>query len=1052
MADIRPTGEAEATQRQLIEEFKKLVDSMKSLSSRYDAAASQQNLLLPKLILQVKSTQSKINSIRADIAQEGILLKLKRDQIASAQQELTYRQQQKGQLDFELKMKQSILTEDRIQLDLLKMQQEVIRNELDVKNQELDAAKEILAAKQAGRSATESELQRVQEQYANEVNRRIEAGQGVTELEKQLSQRQRELKGALGTYDTVIGEAQQNVDQLTDKTLSLQGSLATYNRYVDEATTSVDKLQNEVSKLEGEVRENTAALEALPKEIKQLTSEADQLANSMAAKENQITKLKLDTIGKRFSEVGEALTKLRDKLYGMQQELGTTLGTAIKVGAAALTNQVTSFFSGGPILSFQDTVDTINAFQQEFGGLLSRGAAQKIAQESKTLGVSAQVFLKAQRSFLAAGGDATKNTFIKEFRSAGLTAAQSLKFAAENANLVAIAGEKYSGALARAAANAQKIGVSLDKTEGFADALVSDFEGSLERFSELRAMGVEVDFNRLAAVAGTGTPEEVQQELSSQLGGNQNLLDELQRNRFLKVALEKDLGLNVADIQKLAAGEGAKSGEETKPEETQRTLLQKVGERLGIVATIIGGLITAISAVLIPSTLANTAATNANTLAMRGTPAGGLRSFFGLGPKGAGPGKSPIPIPPTAPPAGGGLPTSGVQQASQGVSNFGGGAGNMLKIGLSMIALAGAMYILGKALLLFNDVNWESMAKMGTVIGVLGAVIAFAGPAIASGLLPFANPRVMAAILVLSLGLLSLGATMRLMAPAMEAFAKVITSVFNGVSTIIKTVASSISELMTSFAKIDAGKIALLGLALIPLSIGLTTLGLAGLVAAPGVVTASGAITILAGSIALLAGALTLLGGSLAIFGKIGNVVSGGVSKIKSFLGFGGEQPATPTVPVGQGKAAGGLITESIAGTVQSGMVQRTPKASGGLITEDDIIVGTGMASGGMIQGPGTPTSDNILTPTSPGEFVVNAKATKNYGVDMLANINKGTYRQAAPQAAPPSNVNVDMSKLESKFDRLASVLGNMKIEIDGNTAGRVIANSRGPLDAVGQA
>lgn len=1050
MADgfVRPVETTDSANER--EELKKLIDSMKSLSDKYNAAASQQKLLLPRLILQVKSTQSKINSIRADIAQEGILLKLKRDQIASAQQELTYRQQQKGLLNSELQTKKNLLIDADVQLKLSKMQQDNALAVLDVREQELSVAKELLAAKQAGRGATESELQRVQEQYANEVNRRIEAGEGVTELEKQLSQRQRDLTGALGAYDTVIQEAQQNVNQLTDRALDAQRSLAEYNRYVDEATTSVDKLQGEVSKLEGEVRENTAALEALPKEIKQLTSEADQLANSMAAKENEITKLKLDTIGKSFSEVGEALIKLREKLYAMQQELGTTLGSAINVGAAALTNRVTSFFSGGPILSFQDTVDTINAFQQEFGGLLSRGAAQKIAQESKTLGVSAQVFLKAQRSFLTAGGDATKNTFIKEFRSAGLTAAQSLKFAAENANLVAIAGEKYSGALARAAANAQKIGVSLDKTEGFADALVSDFEGSLERFSELRAMGVEVDFNRLAAVAGTGTPEEVQQELSSQLGGNQNLLDELQRNRFLKVALEKDLGLNVADIQRLAAGEGAKSGEETKPEETQRTLLQKVGERLGTVATIIGGLASAISTLLIPATVANTAAINANTVSRGGVPGGGILSSLknllpGRGGAGAGVagygvagGKIGPALPPVAP-TGGGLPTSGVQQASQGVSNFGGGAGNMLKIGLSMIALAGAMYILGKALLLFNDVNWESMAKMGTVIGVLGAVIAFAGPAIASGLRPFADPMVMAAILVLSLGLLSLGATMRLMAPAMEAFAKVITSVFNGVSTIIKTVASSISELMTSLAKIGAGQVALLGLALIPLAAGITALGIAGLVASPGILLLSVSLTALGASLMVVATAAAMLQ-------KSAGFISGGVAKVKSFFGFGAEEQKIPTAP---GKASGGIITGP-------------GKASGGLITANDtwispgmaqggLIIGPRKASGGMISGPGTSTSDNILTPTSPGEYVVNARATKAYGTDMLETINKGTYRPPTP-APSPTNVNVDMSKLESKFDRLAAALGSIRVEIDGNTAGRVIANSRGPLDAVGQA
>lgn len=39
-------------------------------------------------------------------------------------------------------------------------------------------------------------------------------------------------------------------------------------------------------------------------------------------------------------------------------------------------------------------------------------------------------------------------------------------------------------------------------------------------------------------------------------------------------------------------------------------------------------------------------------------------------------------------------------------------------------------------------------------------------------------------------------------------------------------------------------------------------------------------------------------------------------------------------------------------------------------------ILGAGKAAGGMIHGPGTGTSDSVLTPTSNGEFIVNARAT----------------------------------------------------------------------------
>ena len=349
---------------------------------------------------------------------------------------------------------------------------------------------------------------------------------------------------------------------------------------------------------------------------------------------------KMIIVGDILLRVGNALTGLRDKVYALQRQLGTTFPSAVSAATSAIYNQVRSLLTSGPILSFQDTIDTINAFQKEFGGLLTADAARRIAQSAKDLGVSAEVYLKAQRAFLVVGGDVTRTTFITQFRNAGLTAAQALNFAANNANLVAIAGTKYANELARAAANAQKIGVGLEKTEQFADSLVGDFEGALERFSELRAMGVEVDFNRLAQVAATGTPEEVFGELSKEMGGNRALLENIQKNRFLKVAIERDLGLSIADVTRLAAGGAAKAPEATEAEK-QRTLTTTLIERAGAVIGGIGLLTTFIGL--------NTAAIITNTTALmksasiksfgdlfKGGGAGATISRLGLGTTGLG--------------------------------------------------------------------------------------------------------------------------------------------------------------------------------------------------------------------------------------------------------------------------------------------------------------------------------------------------------------------------------------------------------------------------------
>jgi hypothetical protein len=406
-----------------------------------------------------------------------------------------------------------------------------------------------------------------------------------------------------------------------------------YKKMFDEAE-SRDNLiakQNAFAELYSDLTETTNEYrEALKGGVPGLTKfykDQNLLAmryNSLASKMQQNIKA-LDTfknatptgkvlyLGQALSTAGKSLTDLRDKIYNLQDKLGTTFSTAVDTGAGALLNMATSLFTAGPALSFQDTIDAFNAYQKEFGTLLTAGAARDIAQGAKQFGTDINTFVKAQRAFLV-GPNSVANqakiqqSFVTQFRAAGLTANQALSFAANNANLVAIAGDKYADALARAAANSQKIGVGLDRTEALADGIVGNFEGALERFSELRAMGVEIDFNELARVAGTGTPEEVFDTLSQQLGGNQKLLSELQSNRFLKVALERDLGLDISEIRRLASGDAGLPAEATKEEKIENGIIAGIMKGLGPLLSGFGFLASAVGI--------NTLASFANTKAL----------------------------------------------------------------------------------------------------------------------------------------------------------------------------------------------------------------------------------------------------------------------------------------------------------------------------------------------------------------------------------------------------------------------------------------------------
>ena len=50
--------------------------------------------------------------------------------------------------------------------------------------------------------------------------------------------------------------------------------------------------------------------------------------------------------------------------------------------------------------------------------------------------------------------------------------------------------------------------------------------------------------------------------------------------------------------------------------------------------------------------------------------------------------------------------------------------------------------------------------------------------------------------------------------------------------------------------------------------------------------------------------------------------------------------------------------------------------------------VGSGLATGGQVRGPGTSTSDSIPAWLSDGEFVMRAKAVKKYGLPKMHAMN----------------------------------------------------------------
>ena len=86
---------------------------------------------------------------------------------------------------------------------------------------------------------------------------------------------------------------------------------------------------------------------------------------------------------------------------------------------------------------------------------------------------------------------------------------------------------------------------------------------------------------------------------------------------------------------------------------------------------------------------------------------------------------------------------------------------------------------------------------------------------------------------------------------------------------------------------------------------------------------------------------------------------------------------------------------------------------------------------GGLVQGPGTGTSDSLLARLSAGEFVVNARATKQ-NLPLLSAINNGNTSNNNNQRQSPNIVmNVTTENADSFGENQAQVLSRMRTAMD---------------------
>jgi hypothetical protein len=374
---------------------------------------------------------------------------------------------------------------------------------------------------------------------------------------------------------------------------ALKKFITKYNESVDDAdklSTNVTDIGSTYKLLQNKLKENGKVLETLTDEEKKLAYEL---------KETKINEF-FNPLRKYLDTLGNALTSLVAGVRETQQQFGIAADQAAQVKIdnvmASITSYVDSLKSGFSkvAVTAEQIAKTQSDFQSEFGGVLTSEAAKQLAEQATRLGVTTAQLATARRVFMTqsmgdiGGAVRMQDKLFTQFKQSGLTNKDAMEAVAKYSELYARNGIRFADSLNRAAADAKKIGVDLSKVDQVGDSIIDNFEGYLEKQSELGAMGFNFDSNRIAQIAETGDTGALFRELRSQLAATGKDITNLRRSEQL--ALSSAFGIPISELQRMAAGTDG-SGEEllTDQQKGNKTLVS-ILNALTILGTIMSGI------------------------------------------------------------------------------------------------------------------------------------------------------------------------------------------------------------------------------------------------------------------------------------------------------------------------------------------------------------------------------------------------------------------------------------------------------------------------------
>lgn len=622
--------------------------------------------------------------------------------------------------------------------------------------------------------------------------------------------------------------------------------------------------------------------------LKKQNSIAENYANLTDYQKSQMEKTHNVMKGMK-STIGGVL----DVFSTLTSTVGGALGTALIGAGYAIealgktARELGTFFTESSIsatvlgLVFEDAVQVAKGLANEMGGVENAtfGAQLKTNLLATNLGIGGGEAAKLVGTFArlgdgtaAAGADMLSLVKSASIANGVIPAAVAGDLAA-NTEKFAEYGKDGGKNMIEAAIAAKKLGLEMSSLTNVTDGLL-DIENSLTSELELGALlGKNINFEQARRLAYEGEIGSAVKSAIEQLGGVEefNKMDIYQKREAAKA-----LGISVEELGKMTSNMDKLNADGS----IQQSQFDMMKESLSAIAkgplgNMVKGLgSAAVAAGQMGFNVAGTAKQLKNKIFEK---VGGM---FG----GAGPGKSPskTKLPKSSPK---GDPSALTKSVSKIKMN------DVVKGAAALVLIAGAMFVLGKALQEFKGIGFDTLAVAGAAL--LGLTLSLAAVGL---IMQVAGP----AILVGALAMVVIAGAMFVLGKALQEIAKVPADfdfVSLGKQLLMFGLAVTPLGFLSPLLMLAAGALTIMGVGLTAFGIGLRMIPFETLNLVKdtltNIVPMTAGILSLAAGITALAGSLGLLGiaGIAALPGLMALTMVGGITAgLGSLFGGGGEE------------------------------------------------------------------------------------------------------------------------------------------------------------------